>query len=144
MADFVLADELSFRLHELLGEADWPVGMSTPAEELREALERYGGWLAEFSGVPLAREAENPGKPQQRILVIHLAVAWPRLTGQRPTSYPADKDKKPSRFHWACRSACGLFGFDPPSPSAVKNWLDAMRKGPGAPAPGTESPPAAS
>jgi hypothetical protein len=143
MADFVLADELSLLLHELLGEAGWPVGMSTPAEELREALEKYGDWLAEFSGLPLARAAENPGKPQQRILVIHLAVAWPRLTGRRPTSYPADKEKKPSRFYRACRSACVLLGLDPPSPSTVKNWLDGMREGRRAPAPGTESPPAA-
>jgi hypothetical protein len=143
MADFVLADELSLLLHELLGEADWPVGMNPPAEELRGALERYGSWLAEFSGVPLAREAENPGKPQQHVLVIHLAVAWPHLTGRRPTSYPAGRDKKPSRFYRACRSACGLLGLHPPSPSAVKNWLDGMRKGRGAPAPGTESPPEA-
>ena len=143
MADFVLAGELSVQLYELLGEAGWPVGMNPPAEELREALEQYGTWHAEFIGVPLAREAENPGKPQQRILVIHLAVAWPHLTGRRPTSYPAGRDKQPSRFCRACRSVCGLFGLHPPSPSAVKNWLDEMSKDRGAPTSGTESPPAA-
>jgi hypothetical protein len=143
MANFVLAGELSLRLRELLAEADWPVGVNPAAEELREALDRYGTWHAEFSGVPLARAAENPGKPQQHVLVIHLALAWPRLTGRRPTSYPADQDKKPSRFYRACRSACVLLGLDPPSPSTVKNWLDGMREGRRGPAPGTESPPAA-
>jgi hypothetical protein len=143
MADFVLAGELSLLLHELLGEAGWPVGMNQAAEDLRGALDRYGAWHAEFSGVPFARAAENPGKLQQHVLVIYLAAAWPRLTGQRPTSYPAGPDKKPSRFYRACRSACVLFGLEPPSPSAVKNWLDGMRKGRRAPAPGTESPPAA-
>jgi hypothetical protein len=75
--------------------------------------------------------------------VIHLAVAWPHLTGQRPTSYPAGRDKQPSWFYRACRSACGLLGLHPPSPSVVKNWLDEMSKGRSASASGTESPPAA-
>jgi hypothetical protein len=120
------ADELSWDLHELVRKANWPVGMAEPALRLLVALQAYGGWLAEFAFAPIPRPKSRPPMAKQQQVVLFLALAWPSLTGKKPTVYPAkDGQKQLSLFHRACLRMCELFSLEAPSATSIRKWKEA-------------------
>jgi hypothetical protein len=128
-AEWQRADGLSWDLHELVRKADWPVGMAEPALRLLVALQAYGNWLAESTFGLLRKPKSRPPMAEQQQVVLFLALAWPRLTGKKPTVYPAkDGQKQLSRFHRACLRMCELFGLASPSASSIRTWKGAAER----------------
>jgi hypothetical protein len=118
--------KLAEQLGQALLEADWPIGNTPQAAELRTALDSYANWV---NSLEFKRLEHRGSKSSATALALSLAHAWPRLTGKRPTAWRAggSKIRRPGEpggdFYEFFKLTCKTFGLEPPSPDTIRRAL---------------------
>jgi len=117
--------ELVALLDAKLTSAEFPIGKCPEATGLSQALVAYERYLGAIRwSTKGSRSAKKPRRPAVA-LALHLARAWPTLTGTKPTA--SRKGGLPTgAFYLFLVNACQAFGLEPLSVDVVRGELRRM------------------
>ena len=107
-----------------LAAIDTPISKIPETAQLRASLAAYGASLEAIKLATKAGRANDKPKLVESILVIHLAKAWPELTGEIPKATRKHDTNEPSgKFYLLINDVCRTFGRKTPSVDVVRGAL---------------------